>query len=816
MSDVEIAALAANEPLGRDRSEVESHLAECADCRQRLQSAREAASGEAQPGAETLHLRDMLDQAFKGAEREAQPESLKIDGYEILARVQGGGQGVVFKAIQKSTNRLVAVKVLPHEESATSQQKHRFEREVSLAASLRHPHIVTIYDSGLTSGRYFFAMEYIHGQPLDEFARGLSRDAKLELFEKLCDAMAYAHQQGIVHRDLKPGNVMVDARGGPHVLDFGLAKSAAVQVRAGEIEKPITMTSQFMGTLAYAAPEQTLGDPSLVDRRSDVYALGVMLFQMLTGRLPYELPNDLLGTFAVIRNSLPCKPSDVPGVVGIDRDLDTIVLRALAKEPARRYQSAEELAADIRRYRAGEAIAARRDSIAYIAGIKARRALRRHPALTSVVLVIVALVAARFGAEGINSLWPAPTQWFEYASGASREASAPGAFDRVRIVKITDDSARLIEDLAADAGLAGVSAEEWVSVRRLHGALMKRLAEAGVSAVVWDITFIAPTEFDEDFVAGVEALSERGIGTVVSIDTWNVPDMSRPPISPAISAAGVLWGGITINVDEMAVWKAEVVVQQKDRVAVPSLALAALVAIERPGMNFVATLYDLHHLVELHTGKARSPMMLTAEKFRTVDLSLVRPAQGTADDPFDGISAGALVGYIALPLPPQDLLDAASRSYHEVWRMSREQLAEWCDGRAVIVCDCRTQNVDHVDCYKAADGRELWGGEAHAAAIDVLLREAVSARYPIAGITGAYTLVIALAGLLGLTATHHRLPGTLKVLLLVGLAATTVSACLVAYRLTGYLCSPMALILAMVFTFSGRVWLDRLHASRLQ
>ena len=220
LSELEIVSLASDEPLERDRSIAESHLKECDKCRERLERARER---------HLLHPPDSATQLMPSRPASPAPEPmLTLDGYEMMARIRGGGQGVVFKAIQKSTSRLVAVKVLPHEETASDRQKQRFEREVSLAASLRHPNIVTIYDSGLTSGRYFFAMEYIHGQPLDDAARALDRDGKLSLFAKVCDAIAHAHQQNVVHRDLKPANVLVDARGEPHVLDFGLAKSAGL------------------------------------------------------------------------------------------------------------------------------------------------------------------------------------------------------------------------------------------------------------------------------------------------------------------------------------------------------------------------------------------------------------------------------------------------------------------------------------------------------------------------------------------------------------------------------------------------------------
>lgn len=815
LSQAEVAAVAAGKPPSRDRAILDAHLALCDSCRERVRAVRAAPDG-----ASVTQVAPNAGSPNPSQPKTAplpQPAQLIIEGYDVFERIQGGGQGVVFKAMQKSTSRLVAVKILPHEETASARQKQRFEREVSLAASLRHPGIVTIYDSGLTSGRYFFAMEYVHGKPLDEFARDLDLNAKLGLFAKVCDAVAHAHQQNVVHRDLKPANVLVDARGEPHVLDFGLAKTAgsALLVREGDgsAGQPMTLTSQFMGTLAYASPEQTMGDPMLVDRRSDVYSLGVMLFEMLTGRFPYAMPGDLVGTFEAIRHTPPRKPSELDGARGIDRDLDTIVLRALAKEPARRYQSAEDLASDVHRYLAGEPVAARRDSALYVTTIRARAALRRHPVLTAAGVIALATLAGRSGADLLLRAWPAPGQWFEYAAGASAQATAaPGAFDSVRIVPITEQTQELIGELASAAGLSGVSADDWTSVRRAHGLFMHRLADAGAQAVIWDITFIHETEFDADFARGVQALRVRKAGVVVALDSWDVPDPADPPIAPAIRDARVLWGGNSINVDDVSAWKIDLVVRQPDGVLVPSLSLAALSAAQQPGMDPVTSLDGTRELVELQYRALDSSVMQAVKSYRTVTLSAVRSAAGEDDDL--GIQTGARIGLLALPLPPVATLDAATKPYHEVFAMSPTDLAAWCGGKVLLLCDYRQRSDGSYDRYPAADRRDVWGGEAHAVAIDALLRGAVPARYPR---PLAYTIVIALAAGLGVVAAHRRWGRSAQrvVMLMVLLAAVAVIGVL-AYRVTGYLCHPMAALLAMILAFAAWLWLDRMHTWRLE
>lgn len=310
-----------------------------------------------------------------------------IEGYEILHEIHRGGQGVVYKAVQQATKRTVALKVLLHGPYASAKQQHRFEREIDLVASLQHPNIVTVYDSGVAHGRHYFAMEYIRGQSLDQYLADttLSIDAKLRLFQKICSAVNAAHQRGVIHRDLKPGNIRIDAEGEPHVLDFGLAKAAGSDLQSGA---PVTVSGEFMGTLAYASPEQTKGDPGLVDIRTDVYSLGVILFEMLTARYPYQVAGQMAEVINNIVSAEPKKPSTIHR--DINDEVETIVLHALAKDKERRYQSAEALARDVGRYLTGEPLDAKRDSTWYVI----RKSLRRYRMAASVAVAFVILLGA--------------------------------------------------------------------------------------------------------------------------------------------------------------------------------------------------------------------------------------------------------------------------------------------------------------------------------------------------------------------------------------------------------------------------------------
>lgn len=410
------------------------HLKRCENCRNRLaeyhpanclwdalQSAppvdlQEASSVETVPGFHETRRR-VDDQATTERRQSGRHEAVDepsfslpseaFVGYQIIREIHRGGQGVVYQAVQKSTKRRVAIKVMKEGPFASKAELARFEREVEILGQLNHPHIVAIHDSDQVAGRFYYVMDYISGQPLDAWISSGPRSIEetLRLFQKICEAVNAAHLRGIIHRDLKPGNIRIDENGEPHILDFGLAKVA----RGVEEGSMMTLTGQFMGSLPWASPEQAEACPSKIDIRTDVYSLGVILYQMLTGQFPYEVAGNMRDVLDQIMRAEPARPSSIRVAASvpqgqsrsrhlrrsshsgrIDDEVDTITLRCLAKERERRYQSAGELARDIGHYLSGEPIEAKRDSALYVL----RKQLRRYRLPATVAAAFVVLISA--------------------------------------------------------------------------------------------------------------------------------------------------------------------------------------------------------------------------------------------------------------------------------------------------------------------------------------------------------------------------------------------------------------------------------------
>lgn len=486
-----------HEPGGPVDPKAQQHLELCERCRDLLAEMRKA---------------DQFLERFRSCGSDEMPAEhdhglVRIPGYNVLGLIAFGGQGAVYRAVQQGTGRAVAIKVPIGDAIRRASTRYRFEREIELTARLDHPGIVRVLGAcTLADGRLGCVMEYVEGEPFDrwasrERARGQLRSIARSV-SGIADAIAYAHQRAVIHRDIKPSNVIVMADGEPRVLDFGLAKAIGE-----EGSSFATLTGAFVGTLVYSAPEQVVSGARSIDLRTDVYALGLLLFQALTGRLPYESdlpPGELV---RCIRD----QPTVCPSVLGdgIGSELDAIVTRAMAKEPERRYQSAGELRDDLEAWLEGRAVSAKKDSKLYVLRKSAWR--HRRPLglvavlLTAMCVVIVAGVVSRAQvaraelAGAVRDARTIESHWARMADLRSVgldnfEAGEFGAWD-----------AMLAPDRAlVDRGIEGLIARE---------------DQAGGAAywALWEIYLKSPVLYSVPAFEGSLSAIDPGTGTIAKI-----------------------------------------------------------------------------------------------------------------------------------------------------------------------------------------------------------------------------------------------------------------------------------------------------------
>ena len=408
--------------------------------------------------------------AGAAAPRESDGDLPPIPGYEVEALLGRGGMGVVYRARQLGLNRTVALKMILAGAYATRAERRRFAREAELVAGLRHPNLVQVYDVGDLEGRPYFSMEFVEGGSLAEAIAGTPRPARqaAELVATLADAIAAAHGGGVVHRDLKPSNVLLTADGTPKVTDFGLARRL-------EVGSSLTLTGATMGTPSYMAPEQAQGRAQAIGPAVDVYALGAILYELLTGRPPFraETPTE---TVQQVIHQDPAPPSRLNARV--PRDVETICLKCLHKDPRQRYATAAALADDLRRFEEGRPIQARPLS----RGARLWRRVRRRPADAALVAMALALVGLTLGG------W----MWLERQRAEQRAEKARQEGREWQAVEAALEKAAALEQqgrwLEARAALGGAQGLLRASAPEdLRGRLRQASADADMVAELEEI-----------------------------------------------------------------------------------------------------------------------------------------------------------------------------------------------------------------------------------------------------------------------------------------------------------------------------------------
>jgi serine/threonine protein kinase/WD40 repeat protein len=337
-----------------------------------------ASSGLASTGKPADAEQNRFKSRLRRTRASVLPANTRIGNFQLLEEIGRGGMGVVYKARQVNLGRTVALKMILSGELADRHEVDRFRAEAEAAARLNHANIVPLYEVGEEDSRHFFAMALIDGPDLQEVLRDgpLTPPEAARLIQRVAEAVHYAHSQGIIHRDLKPGNILVDERGEPHITDFGLA-------RRHDADSRISETGEILGTVGYIPPEQARDRVEQIGPASDVYALGALLYKCLTGRPPFQAADPIQALLQGVEND-PVAPRFLSP--GVPRDLETICLKCLEKEPRRRFGSAEELADELARYLRGDPIHSR--PLGTIS--RAWRSLRRRPAAAGLAVVSVA------------------------------------------------------------------------------------------------------------------------------------------------------------------------------------------------------------------------------------------------------------------------------------------------------------------------------------------------------------------------------------------------------------------------------------------
>jgi len=394
----------------------------------------------------------------------------RLPGFEITGRLGEGGMGTVWRAVQVSTHRVVALKIMGNQVFRSERALRRFEREVELAAMLEHPNVARVYDSGNHAGHHYYALELIDGVSLDQYIADhtINRQAILEVFCKVCAGVQAAHQRGVIHRDLKPSNILVSSDGEPHVLDFGLAKQMDDQ---SDVRSLITLEGEIAGTPAFMAPEQAGGHVSEIDTRTDVYALGVVLYRLLTGKSPHDLTGSNMTVLRRISDEDVLRPRSA--ALDLDADLEAILLKALARQKDDRYSTAGDLAQDISRYLSGDPITARHATLIYFLG----KRFRKHK--WGVALVAAALVAIATGiALYVVSLRAEQKRTFEAQQQAM--ANAQAAEERAEEARLSEIKATQQATRAVEA--EGIAISETAAARKALYQGLVGLAQARLSA----------------------------------------------------------------------------------------------------------------------------------------------------------------------------------------------------------------------------------------------------------------------------------------------------------------------------------------------
>lgn len=737
------------------------------------------------------------------------PLPTRVGPYIVLSRLGEGGMGVVVEAEHERLGSRAALKLMRRSTARAPSKSavERFIAESRYLAMLEHPAICRVLHAGTYADSRgeslpYFAMELVEGgRDIRRYcvAENPTMRERARLMLPILDAVEYGHQRGVLHRDLKPENILVS--GPPSALasavgetprakliDFGIAH--AVGEAPGKHR--LTVAGSFLGTPRYASPEQLSGNPKLVDQRTDVYALGVVLSELLLNRHPYgmvdvdvESASEAFCRAPNLRTTRDGEP--------LDRDLETVLCTAVARDPDERYQSVGALAADLRRWLADEPVLARRPPWWMIALRRARTIASLNRPLTRAAIVVLATLIAMFPPGGLRDA-------VKRGQGMVAEAMAPAwtpsvSTEGVAVALITDQTKP--ETLGGALGIGDISAEGGPTWRRMHGKVIERLAEAGAKGVVLDIAFMAASEdpsCDQDFAASIDRAQARGVPVTVGVPNWF--DRTAPFLR-----GRVLEGGVTIA-SMPGMWVVDLAVMRESGVGggtAGSLVLNGLAAARAPGAAPVVSLHDSSQIAEVRYLRSKDGRVV---EDRVRDLIPAQIAPIEAGDEEVGLRAGDRGSRIVVAPWDEAAEGRATIDYAEVARGTPRALAAVA-GKVVIIARCDDAVRDFEMTENPATGKLVWRVYAHAAAIAALLQQR-AVRLPGPGWEwGGTACATALGVFAGVWPRRRRF----KLATVLGLTSGIVGVSLFAWWSEGVLVMPAQPIVGLLIAAVGAWWL---------
>ncbi len=617
----------------------------------------------------------------------AQPLAPQIPNCRIVKEIGRGRFGVVYKAWWlEDKPRIVALKVLT---CPGDMERSRFEREIAVLKRIDSPSVVKCIDSGVSGEALYYVMDFVEGETLDEYLACSVGDLneKLKLFQRVCRAVADAHAQGVIHRDLKPRNILIDADGQPHIVDFGIC---AVETAdwSSWARCTITRAGDVIGTLKYMSPEQAWGGVAgPIDERSDIWALGVMLYEIVTdGGYPYDIeptPDKPVHEALLerIRRKLPRLPR--LDTIPRGRNLRTLLERCLAWEPDRRIESAAKLADDLERHCDGRRIKTKPLWIPYrLKRLAVGAATRSRWAFTAAFVATLGMTLS-LAVLLLNVGWHVTGHHYQGQSNKSAAMTGPsrGHVDIV-VVGVFDDTVDAVVDFATGERIDNVT-DHITTWRAVHGRLMERLATASPRAVVWDYFFRTPQPGDARLVAGIESLEDAGVPVILAARNYHedgAPDLS-PHITGPLSKR--LRHGV-ITARDMVKRPREFVmaIRRGEHSVVPNLALTTLAAvlhpqarldIDWPGRNRpISLLYEIQ------------PGAYLRERDR---LGLTKVFKSGRTE--HSVRAGDLVACTTFDLDPPKRWEERTIPYQTLLTAPDEKLIELVSDKLLVVGDLR-------------------------------------------------------------------------------------------------------------------------------